>query len=226
MTDTDPDAFQAAIDRWLAARADTPTALARRWQAPHAAPTARARPSTRPFPWSATTTSSRSATASSPTKVVEIAAVRALLEEVDISGAVITLDALHTTRDTATAILHRHRAHGICCRSRATLPRPTQRSTPSTGASVRHGELAASNSARAMAASSSRHIQTMKPETRHAQLPAGQASVSYYPPPPHGQDRRRFQRSRLRRITSLSAKQCGRTAGCWRSIAGTGPSRT
>ena len=41
----------------------------------------------------------------------EIAAVLALLEQVDISGSVITLDALHTTRDTATAILLRHRAH-------------------------------------------------------------------------------------------------------------------
>ena len=41
----------------------------------------------------------------------EIAAVLALLEEVDVRGSVITLDALHTTRNTALAIRHRHRAH-------------------------------------------------------------------------------------------------------------------
>ena len=33
------------------------------------------------------------------------------LEQVDITGSVLTLDALHTTRDTAAAILHSHRAH-------------------------------------------------------------------------------------------------------------------
>ncbi len=40
----------------------------------------------------------------------EIAAVRALLETVDVSGRVITLDALHTTRDTARLIVETHRA--------------------------------------------------------------------------------------------------------------------
>ena len=42
----------------------------RRWQSANAAPTARARPSTRPCPWSATTTNSRSPTASSPRRAV------------------------------------------------------------------------------------------------------------------------------------------------------------
>ena len=41
----------------------------------------------------------------------EIAAVRALLEEVDVRGAVITLDALHTTRNTLLALRRRHGAH-------------------------------------------------------------------------------------------------------------------
>ena len=41
----------------------------------------------------------------------EIAAVLALLEEVDVCGSVITLDALHTTRNTAVAIRRRHGAH-------------------------------------------------------------------------------------------------------------------
>ena len=41
----------------------------------------------------------------------EIAAVLALLEEVDVHGSVITLDALHTTRNTALAIRRRHGAH-------------------------------------------------------------------------------------------------------------------
>ena len=41
----------------------------------------------------------------------EIAAVRALLEGVDVRGAVITLDALHTTRNTILALRRRHGAH-------------------------------------------------------------------------------------------------------------------
>ena len=41
----------------------------------------------------------------------ELAAVGALLETVSIGGAVITLDALHTTRDTATKIVEQHQAH-------------------------------------------------------------------------------------------------------------------
>ena len=40
----------------------------------------------------------------------ELAAVGALLEVVPISGAVITLDALHTTRDTTVSIVEQHGA--------------------------------------------------------------------------------------------------------------------
>ena len=40
----------------------------------------------------------------------ELAALRALLEDVDISGCVLTLDALHTTRDTARGIVEAHGA--------------------------------------------------------------------------------------------------------------------
>ena len=40
----------------------------------------------------------------------EIAAVRTLLEQAPVEGRVITLDALHTTRDTARAIVETHRA--------------------------------------------------------------------------------------------------------------------
>ena len=40
----------------------------------------------------------------------EIAAIQALLEEVEVRGAVITLDALHTTRNTILARRHRHGA--------------------------------------------------------------------------------------------------------------------
>ncbi|MDE2925172.1 MAG: ISAs1 family transposase [Acidobacteriota bacterium] len=41
----------------------------------------------------------------------EIAAVLALLEDIDVRGAVITPDALHTTRNTALAIRRGHGAH-------------------------------------------------------------------------------------------------------------------
>ena len=37
----------------------------------------------------------------------EVAALRALLEDVDVRGCVLTLDALHTTRDTARSIVDR-----------------------------------------------------------------------------------------------------------------------
>ena len=40
----------------------------------------------------------------------EVAALRALLEDVDIGGCVLTLDALHATRDTARAIVETHGA--------------------------------------------------------------------------------------------------------------------
>ena len=40
----------------------------------------------------------------------EVAATRALLEDIDVRGCVITLDALHTTRDTERTIVDIHRA--------------------------------------------------------------------------------------------------------------------
>ena len=40
----------------------------------------------------------------------ERAAVRALLEEVPLDGHVVTVDALHTTRDTARSIVESHNA--------------------------------------------------------------------------------------------------------------------
>ena len=39
---------------------------------------------------------------------VELAALGALLEDVDLRGCVLTLDALHATRDTARAIVETH----------------------------------------------------------------------------------------------------------------------
>ena len=41
----------------------------------------------------------------------EVAAVRALLEEVDLRGRTVTLDALHTCRDTERALVEQHGAH-------------------------------------------------------------------------------------------------------------------
>ena len=40
----------------------------------------------------------------------EIAAVQALLEDVSVAGRVITVDALHTVRDTARSIVETHKA--------------------------------------------------------------------------------------------------------------------
>ena len=110
MTETDPDALQAATGRWLAARSPAPAALA--------ADGKRHRGANRQSEAEYQTVSLVSHHDKQPIasrilteKGGEIAAVLALLEEVDITGSVITLDALHTTRDTAAAILHSHRAH-------------------------------------------------------------------------------------------------------------------
>ena len=59
----------------------------------------------------------------------EIAAARALLEDVDVQGCV---DALHTTRDTERAIVE-PTAPTTCSRSRAIAPTPSRRWPPSTG---------------------------------------------------------------------------------------------
>ena len=110
MTDTDPDALQAALNRWLAARSPAPAALA--------ADGKRQRGANRQSEDEYQTVSLVSHHDKQPlaSRICtepggEIAAVMALLEQVDITAAVLTLDALHTTRDTATAILHSHHAH-------------------------------------------------------------------------------------------------------------------
>ena len=162
MTDTDPDAFQAAADRWLAARAATPTALA--------ADGKRLRGADRQSDAEYQTVSLVSHHDKQPIKSLvftdtggEIAAVLALLEEVDISGSVIIPDALHTTRDTATAILDRHRAHYLL--------------SVKSNASETHAALHTIDWDQAATASfceqpskahgriEKRHIQTMEPES-------------------------------------------------------------
>ena len=96
MTDTDPDALQAATGRWLAARSPAPAALA--------ADGKRQRGANRQSEAEYQTASLVSHHDKQPIasrilteKGGEIAAVLALLEEVDITGSVITLDAFHTT---------------------------------------------------------------------------------------------------------------------------------
>ena len=82
----------------------------------------------------------------------EIAAVFALLEEVDITGSVITL-ALHAT------LPPRHRAHYLLSVKGNASETYAALDTIDSG---RHG-ASASNPAKAMAASDQRHIHTMKP---------------------------------------------------------------
>ena len=66
----------------------------------------------------------------------EIAAARALLEDVDVQGCVITLDALHTTRDTERAIVETHGADylftvkGNCAPGRAPREEEQRRRRP------------------------------------------------------------------------------------------------
>ena len=151
----------------------------------------------------------------------EIAAVRALLEEVDISGSVITLDALHTTRDTAAAILHRHRAHyllsvkGNASETYAALHTIDwdQAATASFSESSKgHGRI------------EQRHIQTMKPESGMLNYPQVKQMfriVRHRHTLKTGVDSNEVAYG----ITSLSPKQAD-ASGCWHSIAGTGPSRT
>ena len=108
MTDTDPDALQAAASRWLTASSPSTAALAtdgkrlcganRENEAQYETVSLVSHADKMPI-------ASRICTE----KGGEIAAVMALLEEVDVRG--ITLDALHTTRNTTAAILHSHRAH-------------------------------------------------------------------------------------------------------------------
>ena len=110
MIDTDPKRFQSALQRWVARRQPAPTALA--------ADGKRLRGANRQGDAHYETVSlvrhdNAMPIASHPytEEGGEIAAVRALLEEVDVRGAVITLDALHTTRNTLLALRRRHGAH-------------------------------------------------------------------------------------------------------------------
>ena len=110
MIDTDPKRFQSALQRWVARRQPAPTALA--------ADGKRLRGANRQGDAHYETVSlvrhDNAMPIASHTYTEEggeIAAVRALLEGVDVRGAVITLDALHTTRNTLLALRRRHGAH-------------------------------------------------------------------------------------------------------------------
>ena len=110
LTETDPESLQAALNRWVARRQPPKTALATDGK--------RLRGANRQGKAHYETVSLVSHTNAMPvaSRVYteeggEIAAVLALLEEVDVHGSVITLDALHTTRNTALAIRRRHGAH-------------------------------------------------------------------------------------------------------------------
>ena len=110
MIDTDPKRFQSALQRWVACRQPSATALA--------ADGKRLRGANRQGDAHYETVSlvrhDNAMPIASHTYTEEggeIAAVRALLEGVDVRGAVITLDALHTTRNTLLALRRRHGAH-------------------------------------------------------------------------------------------------------------------
>ena len=110
LIETAPEALQAAVNRWAARRQPSNTALAtdgkrlrganRQGEAHYQTVSLVNHANAMPI-----------ATRAYTEQGGEIAAVLALLEEVDVRGSVITLDALHTTRNTALAIRHRHRAH-------------------------------------------------------------------------------------------------------------------
>ena len=110
MMETDPDALQGALNRWVAARAPERTALA--------ADGKRLRGANRHGERYDETVTLVTHEGAMPvaSRVChnqggETAAVMALLEEVDVRGSVITLDALHTTRNTADTIVRTHGAH-------------------------------------------------------------------------------------------------------------------
>jgi predicted transposase YbfD/YdcC len=110
LTDTDPEAFQGAVNRWVARRQPSKTALSTDGK--------RLRGANRQGEAHYETVSLVSHADAMPiaSRVYteeggEVAAVLALLEDVDVRGSVITLDALHTTRNTALAIRRRHGAH-------------------------------------------------------------------------------------------------------------------
>ena len=222
MTETDPDAVQAATGRWLAARSPAPAALA--------ADGKRHRGANRQSEAEYQTVSLVSHHDKQPIasrilteKGGEIAAVLALLEEVDITGSVITLDALHTTRDTAAAILHSHRAHyllsvkGNAPETYAALDtidwdQDATASFCEEPTSKGHGRI------------DQRHIQTMEPISGMLNYPqvkqvfASSATATRSRP---GSIPAKW------RTASPRCPPSKRThSGRWRSLAGTGPSRT
>ena len=110
MMETDPDALQGALSRWVKARTPERTALA--------ADGKRIRGANRHGEryYEAVTLVTHEGAMPVASRVChnqggETAAVMALLEEVDVRGSVITLDALHTTRNTANTIVRSHGAH-------------------------------------------------------------------------------------------------------------------
>ena len=110
MTDTDPEAFQEAVNRWVARRQPSKTALAadgKRLRGANRHEAAHYETVSLVSHADAMPIASRAYTE----KGGETAAVLALLEDVDVRRSVITLDALHTTRKTALAIRRRHGAH-------------------------------------------------------------------------------------------------------------------
>ena len=113
LADTDPDALQDVLRQWAAprlARTDGPPALAAdgkriRGANRHAGGGAR-------FETVTLVTHAGRPVASRCCRDEggEVAALRALLEDVDVRGCVLTLDALHANRNTARAIVEAHGA--------------------------------------------------------------------------------------------------------------------
>ena len=203
MTDTDPDALQAATGRWLAARSPAPAALA--------ADGKRQRGANRQSEAEYQTVSLVSHHDKQPIasrilteKGGEIAAVLALLEEVDITGSVITLDALYTTRDTAAAILHSH------LRQRSRNLRSAGHHRLGSGRKG-HGRI------------DQRHIQTMEPISGMLNYPQVKQVFRIIR---HRTLKTGVDSSEVAYVSPRCPPSKRTHSGCWRSIAGTGPSRT
>ena len=110
MMETDPDALQGALSRWVKARTPERTALAADGKRIRGAK----RHGERYYETVTLVTHEGAMPVASRVchnQGGETAAVMALLEEVDVRGSVITLDALHTTRNTANTIVRSHGAH-------------------------------------------------------------------------------------------------------------------
>ena len=135
MADTDPDALGEVLRRWAAPRAvpkGTPPALA--------ADGKRIRGANRHtgegvyFETVTLVTHEGRPLASRCCRDEggELAATKALLDDVDVRGCLVTLDALHTTYETERALVDIHRADYLFT-VRAIAPRPSPHSPRSTG---------------------------------------------------------------------------------------------